>query len=128
MPATAEGRNRFLRHLSRVIGRWELKPVQVTLFGSAARGTMRPDSDIDVLFILPDGASDELHEAIGDLAVDAYRVTGNDVRPLVYEMSEVRPADVLTSIVREGVHVYGDRHLLARVVGARKQRGPEARR
>ena len=31
-------------------------PVRVILFGSAARGQMGPDSDLDVLVVMPDGA------------------------------------------------------------------------
>lgn len=30
-------------------------PVRILLFGSAARGEMRPESDLDVLVIVPDG-------------------------------------------------------------------------
>ena len=31
-------------------------PLRIVLFGSAARGTMGPDSDLDVLVVVPDGA------------------------------------------------------------------------
>jgi predicted nucleotidyltransferase len=30
-------------------------PVRIVLFGSAARGEMRPDSDLDILVVMPDG-------------------------------------------------------------------------
>ena len=30
-------------------------PLQIILFGSAARGEMGPDSDLDVLVVMPDG-------------------------------------------------------------------------
>lgn len=30
-------------------------PLRVVLFGSSARGTMGPDSDLDVLVVMPDG-------------------------------------------------------------------------
>ncbi len=33
----------------------EAHPVRVILFGSAARGEMTPDSDIDLLVVMPDG-------------------------------------------------------------------------
>ena len=33
-----------------------VKPLRIILFGSAARGEMGPDSDLDVLVIVPDGA------------------------------------------------------------------------
>jgi predicted nucleotidyltransferase len=33
----------------------EAQPRRIVLFGSAARGDLRPDSDIDLLVIVPDG-------------------------------------------------------------------------
>lgn len=90
----------------------------MTLFGSAARREMLNDSDIDLLFVVPDGSSDGLYEAITDLAVEAYRLTGNDVRPLVYEVSEVQCAPIFDSIERDGVHVFGDSHWLSRQLQA----------
>ncbi len=30
-------------------------PVRILLFGSAARGEMRPESDLDILVVVPDG-------------------------------------------------------------------------
>jgi predicted nucleotidyltransferase len=38
--------------LARVIDRWQ--PLQIWLFGSRARGAARPDSDWDLLAIVPD--------------------------------------------------------------------------
>ena len=32
-------------------------PLRIILFGSAARGDMRPDSDIDLLIVMPEGAN-----------------------------------------------------------------------
>lgn len=33
-----------------------VSPLNIILFGSAARGEMGPDSDIDVMVVMPDGA------------------------------------------------------------------------
>ncbi|KUM35731.1 nucleotidyltransferase domain-containing protein [Arthrobacter sp. EpRS71] len=110
----SQGRERFTRFISRAIAKWPEEPLQVILFGSAARGDMRNDSDIDLLFIIDDGAGDELYEQIGNLAVDVYRLTGNDVRPMIYEAAEVRAAPIFDSILGEGVHVHGDRRWLSR--------------
>ncbi|MCT9872082.1 nucleotidyltransferase domain-containing protein [Paenarthrobacter aurescens] len=110
----SRGTERFIEFLIRAISDWPEQPLQVTLFGSAARREMRSDSDIDLLFVIPDGASDELYELIGDLAVDAYSLTGNDVRPMIYEASEVRSAPIFDSITSEGNHVAGDRSWLSR--------------
>lgn len=105
---------RLTRLLAEEISRWNESPLQVTLFGSAARREMRDDSDIDLLFVVPDGASDHLYEAISDLAVEAYHLTGNDVRPMVYEVSEVHHVPVFDSINLEGLHIFGDRQWLSR--------------
>lgn len=110
----ARGTDRFIEFLSRRISHWSSTPLVVTLFGSAARGDMRNDSDIDLLFIIPDAAGDDLYERIGDLALEAYGLTGNDVRPMIYESAEVRSAPVFDSILSEGLHVYGDRRWLSR--------------
>ena len=34
-----------------------VQPQRIILFGSAVRGDMRPDSDIDILVVVPDGTS-----------------------------------------------------------------------
>ncbi len=33
-----------------------VQPLQIILFGSAGQGTMGPDSDLDLLIVVPDGA------------------------------------------------------------------------
>ncbi|MDJ0312025.1 nucleotidyltransferase domain-containing protein [Arthrobacter sp. H35-D1] len=99
---------RFVGFLTARIAGWDEQPLQVTLFGSAARREMRNGSDIDLLFVVPDSASDQLYAAISDLAISAYQLTGNDVRPMVYEVSEIQPAPIFDSIHRDGVHVFGD--------------------
>jgi len=43
--------NDLVRRILRVV-----RPLKVVLFGSAARGEMGPDSDLDVLVIVPNGA------------------------------------------------------------------------
>ena len=37
----------------------ELRPLEIWLFGSRARGTYRPDSDWDLMAVLPDTAPEE---------------------------------------------------------------------
>ncbi len=32
-----------------------VRPLRIILFGSAARGEMKPDSDLDVMVVMPDG-------------------------------------------------------------------------
>ena len=66
-------------------------PVRIILFGSAARGTMGPDSDLDVLVVMPDG----VHRR--DTASVVYR----SLRRFPY------PKDIVVATVGDLV-LYGD--------------------
>ncbi|RLP76396.1 nucleotidyltransferase domain-containing protein [Mycetocola tolaasinivorans] len=105
----ADARNTLIARLQRVIATWEVQPLTVKIFGSAARQQMRDDSDIDVLMVFPDGISeDALDDAVGELSAKLHVWTGNDVRPLLYRASEVRSASIFDSILAEGIDVAGD--------------------
>lgn len=43
--------------VARVVGRVveEVSPLRVVMFGSRAKGSARPDSDIDLVVVMPDG-------------------------------------------------------------------------
>ena len=83
-------------------------PVKVILFGSRATGMARPDSDVDLLVVLPEvsnsrQAAIEMRRALADMPV------GKDI--LVSTPAEVdRYGDcvghILQSALREGVVVY----------------------
>ena len=50
-----------------------VRPLRVILFGSAARGEMGPDSDVDLLIVVPDGirrrdAARKAYRALSGLA------------------------------------------------------------
>lgn len=62
-------------------------PVRIMLFGSAARGEMGPNSDLDVLVVVPDGAHPGRAESAiyrnmwgFGFATDVLVVTEEDVR------------------------------------------------
>ncbi len=62
-------------------------PLRIILFGSAARGEMKPDSDIDVLIVMPEGthrrhtAQKIYRHMIGfPLAVDVVVATESNLR------------------------------------------------
>ena len=61
--------DRLLRHVVEV-----MNPLEVWLFGSRAEGRARPDSDYDLLVVLPDGVPDTAFDP-----VRAWRI-GRDVR------------------------------------------------
>jgi len=61
------------------------------LFGSVAREEERPDSDIDLLLVLPDGRRKHQLEAdVLELAPEVSRVFGNRLAPVVLTRAEFR--------------------------------------
>ena len=84
------------------------RPRKIILFGSAARGEMRPDSDLDLLVIMPDGShrrhtAQRLCRGLAGLGVakDVVVATEADVRDYDHN-----PSLVLCSAVREGKELY----------------------
>lgn len=85
------------------------------LFGSGARGAMRPDSDLDVCFIVEHGRRAEAEGQIHALCRAAGRWTGNAVRPLVFDEDEIGGTDpLLASVARDGIPIAGDGRWLSR--------------
>jgi uncharacterized protein len=93
--------------LSRIIER--MRPVEVWLFGSRARGRARPGSDWDLLVVLPDDASeDELDlmrawQMVRDLRIpaDVY-----PVRKSEFEDAREHAGTLARTVVGEGRQVY----------------------
>ena len=85
-------------------------PVQVILFGSVARGEDGPDSDIDVLVVLPEVDRAQKHEVVARLRCAVTAPVPVDV--FVTDPSEIeRRRDVIGSLLywplREGRVVHG---------------------
>jgi predicted nucleotidyltransferase len=85
-----------------------IKPLRIILFGSAARNEMGPNSDIDVLLIMPDGVhrrrtAQAAYRSLRGLgfAKDIVVVTESDVR----EHSD-NPSLVLYPALRQGKELY----------------------
>lgn len=108
----------LLGRLEERLARWPVPPVYAAVFGSAARGTMTPDSDLDLLLIRPDDSPPgDWDEQVSDLAADVSRWTGNDTRTLQYTVSELsanRGEPVLRAVLDEGLTVAGSRAWLNR--------------
>lgn len=84
-------------------------PRQIILFGSVARGDEGPDSDIDVLVVLPEVDPARRHELMGDLRVAIKAPVPVDV--FVTDPAEIaRRKDLIGSFLywpmREGQVVY----------------------
>ena len=83
-------------------------PQRIILFGSAARGDMRSDSDLDVLVVMPEGVhrrrtAQELHERLFGfpLLVDILVAT-----PVDLEKHQDNLGLVYHRILREGREIY----------------------
>jgi len=85
-------------------------PVCIYLFGSLARGEADPDSDYDIMVVVPDDAPPERLRS--RLAYQALRGTGTAADVLVWaKTSFERRARVVASlpatVMREGMLIYG---------------------
>jgi len=83
-------------------------PLRIIVFGSAARGEMGPDSDVDVLVVMPDGTHrlrtmQFLHGHFSGLplAVDVLVATPEDL-----ERHRDNIGLIYYTILREGTEVY----------------------
>lgn len=83
----AEMRTALLDRLKRAVSGWEIAPVHVSMFGSAARGDGSSDSDIDLLVVRPGGIDSEdavWAEQVGALRKLVSDATGN--RASIFEL------------------------------------------
>ena len=85
-----------------------IHPLRVVLFGSAARGEMGSDSDIDLLIIMPDGTHrrhtmEELHGLFMGLPfpVDVIVTTPSDL-----EKRQHSPGYIYATALQEGREIY----------------------
>jgi len=85
-----------------------VKPTRIILFGSAVRGAMRRDSDLDVLVVMPDGVhrrrtAQAIYRSLSGLglAKDVVVVTESDVR----EHGD-NPSLVLCPALQQGKELY----------------------
>ena len=86
----------------------QFQPLKVVLFGSRARGNARPDSDVDLLVVLPE-CEDRRKAAIAIRRVPADLPVGKDI--IVTTPGEIaqrggRVGTVLRPALREGKTLY----------------------
>ena len=88
-----------------------LDPDEVWLFGSRARQTHGPDSDWDLMAVLPDTAPDrqlDLAAVWSDLReLRRQRVEVIPIRRRDFEEDRNTPGELAEAVVREGHVVYG---------------------
>ena len=123
-------KNELLIRVTKTLSEWEIKPVFAAIFGSAARGGMRLDSDIDIFIVRPDTVDPDhnvwatLQATLSDSVT---KWTGNDARVFELSESEVQNGSatndrVLTEIRDQAIVLLGERSIL-QVSGQIKRRG-----
>lgn len=117
--AIAAAKQRLLDRIQAEVATWDLQPVAVWFFGSAARGEMTLDSDIDLLVVTP-GPTEQLDEKIGVLTEHVQQWTGSVCNPLVYTAEEVVDAQIFREILKDGISLVGERSWLRNRVQAVK--------
>lgn len=103
----------FLARLEAALEDWAHPPAYAAVFGSAARGTMTFESDIDLLLVRADSAVEAVwSQQVTDLAAAVTRWTGNDTRTVEFSVAELRSSrgePVLRDVVDHGLTVAGTR-------------------
>jgi len=119
--AIARLRDTLIERMQESLKTWPTPPRWTALFGSAARGEMRIDSDID-LFMVDPGVDAELWEAwTNAFAADVSAWTGNDLRILSLTEEEVRLGaakrdPIIESLLADTLVVSGPMDWLRRTV------------
>ena len=108
----AAARDRLIGRVTTELEQWRVPAVFGALFGSAVRGEMHTDSDIDILLIHPDDSDIELWtDQVGHLQQLVTSWTGNDTRVLFFSEREVHEHGshdpVLREVAQEGVALTG---------------------
>jgi predicted nucleotidyltransferase len=114
----------FLRRAHDHLAKWGPRCEYAALFGSAARGEMQPDSDLDILIVRPTRVEADDPAWLDQLlqferACTAW--TGNDSRVLEWNAAEVRSGvrsgePVLRDVLRDGIRLYGPSNYLRALV------------
>lgn len=116
-------RDTLLARLRDRFDTWPVRPAYAALFGSAATGRMRSDSDIDIFVVRPDKVDSDDQQwrtQLLDLEMDVSSWVGNDVRVLEYSDKEVAAglatADrILIEVGADGIHLAGPARYLSNV-------------
>lgn len=118
--ALASLRQTLIDRLRDVIDGWSLPCTYASLFGSAARGDMGVESDIDLFVVRPtevDAEDPQWNDQVDSLEARTRAWTGNDVRTLQQDAAEVRDGlrlglRVLADIREQGVRLGGSPNVL----------------
>lgn len=120
-------KNQLRQRVAELVRDWSAPAEAVILFGSAARGEMRPASDIDLFIVCPASVDEDVWlEQTAELAEGVSAWTGNDARTVVMTPEEVRDGleegdALLRSIREEGQVLFGDPRYLHQAGRSRRE-------
>jgi DNA-binding transcriptional ArsR family regulator len=121
--ALAGLREELLTRLRRELAGWKPPACYGALFGSTARGQERPDSDLDLFLLRPDGIGGDhpgWDAQVTALARTVTGWTGNDTRILQVGLDEIgdvaEPNGVLDDVLRDGIQLTGSETVLRRAL------------
>jgi predicted transcriptional regulator len=105
--------NTFLTRLEAQLSGWDHPLVYAAVFGSAVRGTMTADSDLDLFLVREnDTPASEWARQVDELAAAVTAWTGNDARAVEYTVAELRAArteSMVQEVLAHGLTVAGSR-------------------
>lgn len=107
-------RSQLRQRVADLVNAWTVPAEAVILFGSAARGEMRPASDMDLFVLRPASVDDDIWlEQTAALTKRVSAWTGNDARVVEMTPEEARDGlaegdGVLRAIRDEGQTLFGD--------------------
>jgi predicted nucleotidyltransferase len=119
----ANARHAVIERLRTAVAGWHAPPELGAVFGSAARGEMRADSDLDLLLVRPrDVADGEWLRNSTELTLLASGLTGNDARIVDLTVDDLAAPEyqaLLEDVRSDGIVFFGDARALAASPGAR---------
>jgi Nucleotidyltransferase domain len=89
-----------------------LRPLSVWLFGSRARGDARPDSDFDILVVLPDGLEPDAYSYSAVAAPLIACGLACDIVPCSeadFAADHSKPGSLVNAAITQGREIYRDR-------------------
>ncbi len=111
----SNARQEFLRRLGEACSRLQPEPTTAALFGSVARRESGPDSDIDLLLVIPDTTDTQAEvwtDQLDSLRRQVLAWTGNRLEPIVVTSAHLRTLNdagepITRSWQDEAVTVFG---------------------
>ncbi len=110
--ALANAQADLIDHLRQRVAGWSTPPVAAWMYGSTARGDGDRDSDVDLLFVLPDGFDDEQQqrwhdEQVTPLMDEVFDLTGNQASYLWHSIDTFLVLEAKRSAFSANLHAEG---------------------